>query len=482
MDGITESFVLSGTKGISVKVTITESYNNLANTSDLSVAVEVASSAYYGHVYYLDGAVAAAGQTLQTMSSFYGTHNVYVQQTDTFYPIEKGDDDHTGSPWNLQGLLHETDGSKIITVSVQLSGEEANGNGADGWTVTGSREITLTHIPRASTVAATDAAVGSVSMVAVNRKSAAYTHSVAYQFGNLKGFITPDGITEDEVLFSETSIAFTIPQNFYTQIPNAKSGSCLLTCRTYYGENCVGEEKSSTFTVTTDEAACKPLLSGTVTDGNSATVALTGDNNTLVRYASTANCAITAQVRNDATLAKKTIADQVVTGNSLTIPAVESNTVVFTATDSRGYTETVSVEKNWVSYILLTCNVEGKRTDPTSGNAKVVISGDFFAGSFGSAQNTLQIMYRIFPGEWNTAIATVEDNRYCAQLQLSGLLYTQDHTIDVRVSDQLQTVTKSLTIGKGIPVFDWGEKDFSFHVPVYFRAGLYNGDGTQIKP
>ena len=29
-----------------------------------------------------------------------------------------------------------------------------------------------------------------------------------------------------------------------------------------------------------------------------------------------------------------------------------------------------------------------------------------------------------------------------------------------------------MTVGKGIPVFDWGESDFRFHIPVYFEKGL----------
>ena len=30
----------------------------------------------------------------------------------------------------------------------------------------------------------------------------------------------------------------------------------------------------------------------------------------------------------------------------------------------------------------------------------------------------------------------------------------------------LSTVTKTITLQRGIPVFDWGENDFNFHVPI----------------
>lgn len=482
MVGITETFVLSGTKGMSVKVTVAENYDILSNTSDIAVTAEVISSIYSGHIYYLDGAVTAAEQTLRTMSSFGGTHFVYVQQTNIPYPIARGGGDTVDTPWELPNVVHEIDGSKTITVSVQLTGEEANGIGADGWTVTGSREIALTHIPRASTVAATNAVVGAVSMVAVNRKSSAYTHSIHYRFGNLTGYLSPYGLSATEVRFADTSIAFTVPESFYTQIPNAKSGSCLLTCRTYDGVNAVGEPTSGSFTVSTEETRCKPLLTGTVEDVNPATLALTADANILVRYASAAKCTITAQPRNSAAIAAKTIAGHALTGDTLTFNAIEGNTVVFAATDSRGYRTELAVEKRWVPYIHLTCHAEGKRTDPTSGNANLTISGDYYAGAFGAQANSLTLRYRIDDGSWTGITAAVKDHKYTAQVMLTGLTYTSAYTLEVQATDKLQTVSKSLVIGKGIPVFDWGEKDFAFHVPVTVHNGIYDPDGVGFAP
>ena len=34
---------------------------------------------------------------------------------------------------------------------------------------------------------------------------------------------------------------------------------------------------------------------------------------------------------------------------------------------------------------------------------------------------------------------------------------------------------KTLTLKKGVPVFDWGEEDFRFHVPVEMPALTVNG-------
>lgn len=470
MTGITQTFTLTGTKGITAQVTVTEEYDLLENKSQISVAVAVASETHSGHIYYLDGAVAAAGQTLQSMSAFLGTHYVYVQQTGTAYEICAGDDDHTGSPWVLENIPHELDGSKTVTVSISLTGEEENGLGADDWTLTGAKDIALTHIPRASTVAATDAAIGSVSMVAISKKSADYTHSLRYEFGALSGYITPEGLTDRESRFSDTAVAFSIPTTFYSQIPSAKSGSCTLSCITYHADTQIGQTQACTFTVNTDAGLCTPELSATLSDGNSTTAALTGDRQVLVRYASNAVCSISAVAKNSATLEEIT-ANGVVLGQGVhTFQAVESGAFTFSARDSRGYTAYYTRQHALIPYVHLTCNPELRRTDPTSGGAVLTVTGDCYPGSFGAKSNALTLHYRIGSGEWIAMTHQFEGNTYTAQAELTDLAYTSSHTVQVRAADCLQEVTKAATVGKGIPVFDWGENDFAFHVPVYLSG------------
>ena len=67
------------------------------------------------------------------------------------------------------------------------------------------------------------------------------------------------------------------------------------------------------------------------------------------------------------------------------------------------------------------------------------------------------------------------ENSYSAQCTLTGLDYRTAHTIQVEATDALAQVNRSLTLGKGIPVFDWGEEDFSFHVPVALPALTVDG-------
>lgn len=369
-------------------------------------------------------------------------------------------------------ITHNNDGSRRVTMKMEA--------GIYTWAINkdGSGTFDLDTIPRASTIGAADANIGSNTTIVVNRKSTAYTHSIAYKFGSLTGYVTADGgISTGEVKFDTTIVSWTIPTTFYAQIKNAKSGTCTLTIKTYSGSTQIGDAQKCTLTVTAPQEACAPSVSGTVIDSNATTKALTGDDSKLVRYYSTAMCTITAKAKNSATISAKKIGGAAVSGDTRSIQNVEQNTVSFYAKDSRGYEATANVGFTLIPYVLLTNNSSGQRTDPTSGNAKLTIKGDFYNGSFGAKDNALTVKYRIAEsgGSYGSYVAvtpTVNGNAYTASVALSGLDYETEYIIQIVAADKLASVTKTVTIRRGIPVFDWGENDFAFHVPVYMGGNL----------
>lgn len=375
-----------------------------------------------------------------------------------------------GADWVLMltatvPITHNSDGSKSIAIAASAWGP--SGTSYSGLQTVGSGTAVLDTIPRASTIGATDANIGATSMVAVSRKSSVYTHSIQYVFGALSGYVTESGgASATESKFTNTSIAFIVPTSFYTQIPNARNGTCTLIIKTYYGATQIGDAKSCTFTATAAEANCKPTVSGTVVDSNDVTKALTGDERKLVQYCSTALCTITATAKNSATISSKSIAGSAVSGNTRSIPNVWFDSVSFIAKDSRGYSTSITVNSTMVHYVKLTNNATGTRTDPTSGNATLNLKGNYYNGSFGAVNNTLEIKYRISGGEYISVTPTISSNTYSASIPLTGLDYTQAYNYEVVVSDKLATVSKPVTIGKGVPVFDWGETDMNINVPL----------------
>lgn len=373
-------------------------------------------------------------------------------------------------------ITHNSDGTGSFKAYV--------GAGIYNWSInkTGTTTFTLDTIPRASTIGATDANIGANSTILVTRKSASYSHSIKYIFGNMSGYINADGsVSTSEVVIVATSISFTVPTAFYTQIPENTYGICTLMITTYSGSTKIGSIKTTTFKATAARDNCAPTVYGSVIDTNDATIALTGDSAKLIRYASTALCTITAEAKNSATINFKSIGDTTVTENTKTIVEIESSSVKFTAKDSRGYETSYTVDKAlsslWVEYIKLTANIVLTRDDPTSGKATLIISGDYFNASFGAKSNSISIKYRTAQsggsyGNYHTVEATLDGNTYSVSVALTGLDYEYSYKAQVIVADELTSLNKTATVSQGIPVFDWGESDFSFHVPVYFNGGI----------
>lgn len=474
MATLNQPFSLGSSKGMTGQITVTQVMDVQTNKSQVSIKLEFKNTSYYGHRYYLDGSISVDGSPIVNMSSSAGGHSVYIQKKDTFYEV--------GSSPYTTTVSHRADGSKTITIAVSIKGIENNGSASNGFSISKSTSVVLNTIPRASTIGATDANIGSVSMIAVNRKSTTYTHSIHFTFGEESGYIAADGsISAEEVKMDATSIAFTVPSSFYAQIPNKKSAACTLTCKTYSSSTQIGNNQTATFVVTAAEALSAPQVSGTVEDINPTTLALTGDASKFIRYYSEALCTIAATARDEASIKTKIIDGTVVEGNTHTISGISKDSVAFSATDSRGYTTSATIPVNLIPYIQLTCVASGKRKNPTDGTAEITVKGNYYNGSLGGTDNALTLQYRNGNGELQTAATVISGNTYTATIALEGLTYTESFTFTVTATDKVTSATQIVTIGKGIPVFDWGENDFRFHVPIQMDADIELNDNNLLK-
>lgn len=337
-----------------------------------------------------------------------------------------------------------------------------------------TEKLTLDTIPRASTVLASDGLIGGISRLAITKKNSQYHHSIGWEFAGQRGYVTENGaISSEEVIFSGDCVDFQIPVSFYTGIPNARSGICTLMVTTYHNGSLVGQPQSTQFAVSVDESVCRPVVGGNVVDTNQATLALTGDAQKLVRYYSRAHCQITANAQKSAAITQKRIQGALITGNSLTLEGFSAESVRFAAEDSRGFTAEYVLPVSLVEYVRLSCECVAQRDDPVSGNASLYVFGDCYAGSFGAVDNALSVSYSIDGGEPVTLEPMrTEDHRYYASASLTEMDYTRVYGITVWVSDKLGKIEKQIILKKGVPVFDWGEEDFVFHVPVKIEGDL----------
>ena len=369
---------------------------------------------------------------------------------------------------NTVRVYHDSYGEKSLTISA--SGYTY---GTTHESTTISQEIQLDTIARESTIGASDGYIGSAITISVKQRNQAYTHSVEWAFGALSGYISADWeLADQEEKLTDTSISITLPELFYAQIPDAQEGICTLTCRTYSADVQIGSNKTCTFRVMTRESECAPAVTGTVVDVNEKTLALTGDEKILVQGFSAALCTIAATAKNGASIAQRQIAGTAVAEGTLMLEAFAESSVTFQAVDGRQYSGAFTCPVQLIPYVKLSLVASCQRTDPTSGKCELVLSGQYFAGSFGAQDNALEVECQINSEDPVLLAAELTETGYQLTATLTGLDYTKSHKVTVTATDKLMSVQQTMTVKKGIPVFDWGQKDFAFHVPVHANAGL----------
>ena len=241
--------------------------------------------------------------------------------------------------------------------------------------------------------------------------------------------------------------------------------------RTYIGGVYRYSYLAKTFTIINGE----PTITATVYDVNEQTLAFTGDKNILIQGYSTAQYHITAKGRKGAAITSyKAICGDAVLLPKITasgsFPQVQSGDFILSATDSRGQTATITLSKTLKQYFTPTCNIDVE-APTTEGETTLNISGIFYNDSFGKEQNGLSLLYRYKAnsadyGEWLTATPTADGNNYTASIDITGLNYQNSYTFQARVADSLNIVESPEIKVKTVPIFDWGENDFNFNVPV----------------
>lgn len=356
-------------------------------------------------------------------------------------------------------ITHNTDGTKSFTASVRAAVYYSSVN------CTGSKTFELTAIPRASTISATSAYVENNTTITVSRKLSSYTHTITWSCGSASGTVCTKS--------SDTSINWPLPTSLYAQIGStATSKTVTLTCKTYNSSGTqVGDSKTCTFSAKTSESRNGPTLSPTIATG-SDTQRLTGNSTTVISGYSSVSVTFGAAAQDSATLSSK----KCVNGSkSRTTDGAFSEVVakdfVFTATDSRGYSKSVTKSVTMINYIEPTCAL--KIQIGVDGKANINASGKFFNGSFGAVKNALNIQfrYKVSGGSysaWTTfSSAAPSGNTWSASHTLTGLDYSKTYYFQARAIDQIpKTATSDEIKAKAMPVFDWGENDFQFNVPM----------------
>lgn len=380
---------------------------------------------------------------------------------------------------------HNPDGTKTLTISTWANGRAGSfgpsASTADADDCKASAKITLDTIPRGATLSAAP------NFNDEENPTITYNSPAGNSVSSLQACIATKGsdgvwygteVAYRDISKTGTSYTFNLTSAERTAL-RKKATSNTLSVRFYVktviGNNSFYSSLDKTLTIKNPN----PTISATVEDSNSATIALTGDKNKLVKYYSNAKYAITATAKKEATIKTYGVVCGAKTASTATgtLNAVESGSFTFTVKDSRGNTVSTTVNKTLIPYVKLTCNLAAN--NPTAdGKMALKINGNYFNGSFGATSNTLQVQFRYKEndgayGAWTAASPTISGNTYNATVNLTGLNYQSNYTFQARAIDKINPngVNSDEKRVKTIPVFDWGENDFTFNVPVVFAAG-----------
>lgn len=403
----------------------------------------------------------------------------------------------SGTRWLVENqnitVKHNNDGSKAATIYWKWGVNS-------GWSgvmnnPSGSFSINLTKIPRAATI------TSAPNFNDEANPTITYENPAGSAVSKLEACISLTGAADDvayrDISKTGSSYTFNLTDAERKVLRKAVESGNSQTVRFYVattiGDTVYRESVSKTLTIVNGT----PTLNPTIKDVGSVSAKLTGDaNNIVIKGYNSMEVSTGAAARKEATIASQSVTcgSKSIKSASGSLGRVESGTFVFSVTDSRGNTTSRTINKTLIDYVKLTCNLAANK--PTAdGNMSFTISGNYFNGSFGATNNTLTVQYRYKQNDgsysaWTTLTHTISSNKYTATGSLTGLDYQSYYTFQARALDKIYNADTEPAIlseekrVKTTPVFDWGENDFAFHVPVVLDNSkqLYfkNTEGTDM--
>ena len=382
---------------------------------------------------------------------------------------------------------------KTITATVSHNADGAgncylyaliNGPGAttmEGTYVSGSATVTLDRIPRYASVKSVSDFTDEANPVIIYSNPAGTVVSSLQVCISLDGTAAKTSYKDVPKTGTEYTLSLTEAErnSLRASATNSNTLQVYFLLRTVLGSGSNVDVQSAKMQIVNAD----PVVSPAVVDTNSTTKTLTGDPSILVALHSTASVTINTTAQKYATIKSKQVAHgtAVLTGDGTL--SVTNNPIKITVTDSRG-NETVKTAANTiVPYINPTCLI-GNNIPEADGSFTLEVSGLFYNGSIGKTANTLSVQYRrkAAGGSYSswTTIGSVSKsgNSYMATANLTGLDYQTVYTFQARAIDKLnangvQSAEKAVI---SQPVFDWGQYDFRFNVPVYDKTGAQIGN------
>lgn len=234
--------------GFTLVLTVTENSTSIdTNTSSVSYSLDLKSGGWNFAQWRIGWSISLGGTVVSSQAK--GSAPQFTLGTHSSITIKSG----------TATIAHNSDGKKSMSVSASIDMSKASYTPGP-MSLSGS--MSLTDIPRASSLSFGGFTIGSAGTITINRASTAFTHTLSYVFGSTSGTIATKT--------TAASVSWTPPTSLLSQIPASVSGSGTITCITYSGSAEIGR-KTVGFTAAA-AAAVKPTISSvTITPVNSNT-------------------------------------------------------------------------------------------------------------------------------------------------------------------------------------------------------------------
>jgi len=431
----TKTISSSAVNNYTLKLILTENSTSITdNTSSVSWQLQLATS-YYGFSGFRVGwSVSLAGRVVSSRTWSDGPSASIAKNSGTL-TVASG----------TATVAHSADGSLNMACAASIFMDpsrtdsfiptRANATtGERSPAVSGS--MTLTTIPRASTLTAANGTLGTAQTLTINRASSSFTHTLTYACGNTSGTILSNS--------SAASTSWTPPLALAAQNTSGQSVSVTFTLTTKNGSTTVG---TSTKTVSM-------AIPSSVKPTASATVAVVNDNSTVngwgiaVKGYSKYKVTTSFTGAQGSTLKSRSVKINA-TGQTLTAsPATSSvltsttRTVIVKVVDSRDRPSAEVTVTGPVIYdygnptiseaTAYRCD-SGGTADDAGTYLYVKCTGDV-SPCGGHNSKTVQYRYRTTGGGWTNWAALTSGT---AQTVNAGLSAASSYEVQLRVTDTL---------------------------------------------
>jgi len=352
-------------------------------------------------------------------------------------------------------INHKDDGTQIINVRTTFRHDTSLSSypymSKDADLDTGN--FNLPTIARASvpTLSSSSFNIGDSITINTNRFSTSFTHTIRVAFGSWSKTLAT-GVT-DSTTWSTSSDA----SSLYAQIPSANSGNGTIYVDTYSGSTLIGT-KSIGFTAKVTNS--NPTFNSsqvTYQDTNSTVVAITGNNQHIVRNKSTLRVVFTnATAKNSATISRYEITfngstQTKTTGSTIDYGVINlgSNTSVSVKViDSRGNATTVTKTITILDWVNPTAIIKAGRVNNYENTTK--IKAQVTISSVNSKNAITELKYRYKKTNTSTWGSYVSFSNNVETSVSIDKNYAWD--FQVYIVDKFGNTTYNFTVAKGMPI------------------------------